>query len=271
MRRHAIRRAVVMVIIAGTMIVGSGRAQAWYSPVNVWRQSAPPAAPGLLGETYCLIQSMDGNIFGTAFAKAYAVSTFCLTVRAQVVYGSLGLGGTPGPTVGCCNQVSQSSQPSTGVVGGFFWVTTADHSGTILVSTTVFAPSAAAQSPSLLSSAASLGGSPGVDPMAKAFDQAMALARRDAPRPWYAPEVRAQLVHLYAEHRACMLANGIGDYPALPAGFGDGTVAGPVLGGPEGSDLASDSPDLQGAVAACAAQNESLRAATLAANEHAGI
>src|SRR4051794_13584542 len=87
---QAVRRTGVILAIVGAVCGLAGPADAWYSPVNTWQQSAPPAPPGLFGATTCLIQSMDGNIFGTAFAKAVAVNGACLTLRAQVVYGASG-------------------------------------------------------------------------------------------------------------------------------------------------------------------------------------
>jgi hypothetical protein len=251
-------------VILALIVVWSGPAQAWYSPVNVWEQSAPPAAPGLFGSTRCLILSMDGNIYGTAFAKAMALNSYCATVRSVVVYGSSAQLGPSGPVVGCCNVVSQSSQSGSGVVGGYFYVTTIDFPVTIVTVTSVFQSASAVQTSTL--SADGSATTTVTNPIDSSFDQAMARGRAWAPKPWYPADVRATLVGAFGDFTDCMRANAVTDFPAPPVGFGDGTVAQPVVGGPSGSDLAPESPVLQRALTACAAENEALRAATLAAN-----
>jgi len=137
MGRRALRGFVGIPLLAAVIFVMSGSAQAWYSPVNTLEQSAPPAAPGLLGQTRCLIQSMDGNIYGVAFAKVQAVNGYCSTVQSTVVYGSLQVG-TPGPVEGCCYTYSQSTQAGSSVFGGFFSVTVTDNPLTLLTQTSVF-------------------------------------------------------------------------------------------------------------------------------------
>jgi len=100
------------------------------------------------------------------------------------------------------------------------------------------------------------------------FDQAVAVARQRSPKPSYPPAQRTAIVDSFAALSDCMHNNGVGDYPQLPANFGDGTVAQPVLAGRPGTDLDGSSPQFQRAVAACGTENEAVRSATLIANGH---
>jgi hypothetical protein len=56
---------------------------------------------------------------------------------------------------------------------------------------------------------------------------------------WVPPELRQALIQDSMSEAECMRAQGIADWPALPAGFGDGSTTSPTVGpGDTGSDQA---------------------------------
>jgi hypothetical protein len=70
--------------------------------------------------------------------------------------------------------------------------------------------------------------------------------------PAFPPAVARSVRDAYAAERRCMIDHGVKDYPPMAATMGDGHTAGPLIGGPPGSDMDSGTAVFQHAGSACA-------------------
>ena len=132
-------------VLAGTfasmlMLVGVfyTPAEAWTSTINRTYTYSPPG--GGSSVTACQVDSMNGEIFGTAFAKIEGKNGHCLLMAVAVIYA--GVGGLYYGQANATNYLNtwtQSQQAGSNVFGGKFAIQADDVAGfNVVWSTSVF-------------------------------------------------------------------------------------------------------------------------------------